>query len=179
MKSSSPSSNHRRQRTPRFRSVSVLRQWRGAAAPERWTARVAKLMRSYLILLLMLLPVGCERRLASYRDQRQSLLSDTELAEKLAGTWISDNNREFSYQSNGLAMVRGTVTNEWGMYDFEVSGVWFVTNGCLHTRATNSTYQPLPEASRKELSKELLSVTDREMTVRSSSGHTYTFHRKQ
>jgi len=32
---SSMVANHRSQRTPRFRSVCILRQWRGAAAAER------------------------------------------------------------------------------------------------------------------------------------------------
>jgi hypothetical protein len=31
----SNSANHRRQRTPRFRPIRTLRQWRGAAAAER------------------------------------------------------------------------------------------------------------------------------------------------
>jgi hypothetical protein len=51
--------NHRSQRTPRARHVCILRQWRGAAAAERWAYTMLRVTCSLLLLLCL---AGCTQR---------------------------------------------------------------------------------------------------------------------
>ena len=79
--------NHRRQRTPRFRSVCIPRQWRGAAAAERSRYRMEPastiqhqtrgpwgtiLMASMASLVFYVLSVGPAARLLYRRTARQT-----------------------------------------------------------------------------------------------------------
>jgi hypothetical protein len=52
--------NHRRQQTPRFRSARISRQWRGAAAAERYMR--SRVSRFLSVAVLLLLVMGCGKQ---------------------------------------------------------------------------------------------------------------------
>jgi len=63
--------NHRRQRTPRFRPVWISRQWRGAAAAERWASMKRLIIPGVLICIAACFG-GCASQ--SHDSERETLL---------------------------------------------------------------------------------------------------------
>jgi hypothetical protein len=127
--------NHRRQRTPRFRPVRTLRQWRGAAAAER----SVKTTRLTSILTAGLLLAGCARSQRTYFQVVDSVskepLSSAKVTAGLYDPLNADSRRTHTRAvftgTNGLAVVKVPLCSTNGIHIRSTTGILADPDDCV------------------------------------------------
>ena len=131
---------------------------------------------TFMVALLAL--IGC--------DSEKQRASDRALAGRLLGTWddsmTNTHSARFSgdvtYETNGVAHWRGTVTEGAGpAQTIDDWGVWRVQKGCLFTRVTNSTLRDLDD--EPEYRDFIVSLSATQFTYRDHLRDVYTSKRKR
>lgn len=140
------------------------------------------MIRCGLLIIFSLAFLGCNR---SAPPSATRGLSDSELAQRLTGTWIlsvinTDSvtfSGEVSYRPDGTVVWQGTTSDKSGRQSFLVEGTWLIQGGFLFTRPTRSTLPGME--NRPEDRDQIISISETEFTYRDAAGVTTTRQKKK